>query len=266
MRPRALDWHGIRRGAALQLNGAIYLLRQQRRGELMAMAAPIYHTAGMVRALPDDGNRYGTVHEELLVTPAPRLWHQQIVVRITTAISAHLERYPIGCVLSSPADISWGPDILVQPDLFVMAIDEARTLEWTRVRSLLLAVEVLSPSTACHDRFTKRRLYQEVGVPDYWIVDPDARFVEVWTPDGSVRQKVATFRKERRLEQRCDLQSCLTEVCTGGAEPHDPGKVVPCEQCIAGGMTGGRHVTELARPLAAAADRLEMFPGRVEEP
>ena len=151
----------------------------------MGMAAPIYHTAEMVRTLPDDGNRYETVHGELLVTPAPRLWHQQIVVRITTALAIHLERYPIGCVLSSPADISWGPDILVQPDIFIAAIEEARTLAWKHVRSLLLAVEVLSPSTARYDRFTKRRLYQEVGIPDYWIVDPDARCVEVWTPDAT---------------------------------------------------------------------------------
>ena len=42
----------------------------------MGMAAPVYYTADMVRALPNDGNRYETVHGELLVTPAPRLWHQ----------------------------------------------------------------------------------------------------------------------------------------------------------------------------------------------
>jgi Uma2 family endonuclease len=44
------------------------------------------------------------------------------------------------------------------------------------------ATEVLSPSTARYDRFAKRRLYQEVGVLLYWIVDPDERLVEVWTP------------------------------------------------------------------------------------
>ncbi len=35
----------------------------------MSMAAPAYYTADMVRAMPDDGNRYETVHGELLVTP-----------------------------------------------------------------------------------------------------------------------------------------------------------------------------------------------------
>ena len=39
--------------------------------------------------------------------------------------------------------------------------------------------------TTRYDRFTKRRLYQEVGVPLYWVVDPDARQVEVWTPEST---------------------------------------------------------------------------------
>jgi Uma2 family endonuclease len=34
------------------------------------------------------------------------------------------------------------------------------------------------------DRFTKRRLYQEQGIPLYWAVDGDERLVEVWTPDA----------------------------------------------------------------------------------
>ncbi len=45
----------------------------------MGMAVPIYYSAEMVRTLPDDGNRYETVFGELLVTPAPRLWHQAVV-------------------------------------------------------------------------------------------------------------------------------------------------------------------------------------------
>ncbi len=45
----------------------------QRRDHLMGMAVPVYYSADMVRALPDDGKRYETVHGELLVTPAPKL-------------------------------------------------------------------------------------------------------------------------------------------------------------------------------------------------
>src|SRR5438034_10080720 len=54
--------------------------------DTMGMVAPVYYTADMVRALPDDGNRYEVVHGELLVTPAPRLWHQKLVGRLYSAL------------------------------------------------------------------------------------------------------------------------------------------------------------------------------------
>jgi Uma2 family endonuclease len=154
----------------------------------MGMAAPLFYSAEMVRALPDDGNRYETVHGELLVTPAPRYVHQHVVTELVVRLHRYLERNPIGRVVTSPADISWAPDVLVQPDVFVAAIDEARTFEWTRIRTLLLAAEVLSPSTARYDRFTKRRVYQEFGVSRYWIVDIESRAAEIWTPDATTPQ------------------------------------------------------------------------------
>jgi Uma2 family endonuclease len=162
----------------------------------MGMAVT-YYTADLVRALPDDGRRYEVVHGELLVTPAPRAWHQEIVGRLFEQVRGYLRRESVGHAILSPADISWSDDTLVQPDMFVVAIEEARTLDWRRMKTLLLAVEVLSPSTARADRFTKRRLYQEVGVPTYWIVDPDRRCVEVWTPEAAfpaVEWEAVTWR------------------------------------------------------------------------
>jgi len=150
----------------------------------MGMAVT-YYTADLVRALPEDGRRYEVVHGELLVTPAPRAWHQELVARLFEQVRGYLRRESVGHALLSPADISWSDDTLVQPDVFVVPLAEARTLDWRQMKTLLLAVEVLSPSTARADRFTKRRLYQEVGVPTYWNVDPDRRRVEVWTPEAA---------------------------------------------------------------------------------
>ncbi len=144
----------------------------------MGMAAPIYFTAEMVRALPDDGNRYEVVRGELLVTPAPRLWHQEIVLRMAETIREYPRREPVGHL---------------QPDLFVVPLEQARTLEWSRITELRLVAEVLSPSSPRADRFTKRGEYQRRGVPVYWIVNPDDRQVELWTPADTFPQ----FERER---------------------------------------------------------------------
>jgi len=118
----------------------------------------------------------------LLVSPAPRPRHQFVLFRLVHAIAGYLERFPIGQGATG-GDLSWSDDTLVVPDLLVVGKDEAAATKWSEVKNPLLVVEILSPSSIRHDRFTKRRLYQEVGIPLYWLVDADARTVEVWTPD-----------------------------------------------------------------------------------
>jgi Uma2 family endonuclease len=151
---------------------------------MSATAAPEFWTAGMVCALPPDGQRHETVHGELLVTPAPRVWHEIVADRLVDALKEYFAVEPAGMALKATADISWAPDVLVQPDVFVAPVSELRTLDWAAVQSLLLVVEILSPSSARADRFAKRRVYQEFGVPLYWAVDADARQVECWTPEA----------------------------------------------------------------------------------
>lgn len=151
----------------------------------MPLALDRIYTADEVRALPDDGNRYELVWGELLVTPPPRPLHQLVVERLGAALSAYCDRERIGKSWHTPADISWSDDTLVQPDVFIVSRGEAATLDWRRMKTLFLAVEVLSPRTVKQDRFQKRKLYQSQGVGVIWIVDADDRTVEIWTPDAA---------------------------------------------------------------------------------
>jgi Uncharacterized protein conserved in cyanobacteria len=152
-------------------------------------AAKGFYTAEMVRSLNASERRhwprYETVHGELLVSPAPRWWHQEVVGGIYTALRAYLSPERLGRVVISPADVTFGEaDTLVQPDIFVVPMEQSRMFDWRRIRHLLLAVEVLSPSSMRADREVKRRFYQRQGVPLYWVVDADARSVETWTPEA----------------------------------------------------------------------------------
>ena len=153
-------------------------------------------TAAEVRALIDANPlctpRYELVDGELLVTPSPGPQHQQIVLLLLFALHAYLERERVGVVFHSPSDVELEPGFLSQPDAFVLPVHEWRRLlaEGNPARELLLAIEVVSPSSGRHDRIKKRPHYQRT-VPEYWIVDTDARLVERWRP-GDERPEIIT--------------------------------------------------------------------------
>jgi Uma2 family endonuclease len=157
-------------------------------------------TAREVQSLPADGNRYEVVDGELLVTPSPRAMHQAVIGKLYLALGNYLTTLGRELTLfMGPADISWADDNLVQPDLLVVHPDELSP-SWTTFRTLLLAVEVLSPSSNRHDRITKRRLYQRQQVASYWIVDSEARLVEVWHP-ADERPEIVTDTLVWRAER-----------------------------------------------------------------
>lgn len=153
-------------------------------------------TAREVRKLiadaPSATPRYELVDGELLVTPSPRPAHQMAVGLLFAALAAYCEREGVGVALMSPSDIELQPEDIRQPDVFLLTM-----AEWKRIardgfpaRELLLAIEVISPSSARMDRVTKRRGYQ-AHLSEYWIADIDARIVERWRT-GDERPEIAS--------------------------------------------------------------------------
>ncbi len=156
------------------------------------MGMPAIHrrwTTAEVRDLMDEARhwpRFELIGGELVVTPAPGFPHQIAVTEIWLRLHTYLEAQGIGLALASPADLELQPGTITQPDVFVVPVgtggesDELPT--WADVTSLLLAVEIISPSSIRTDRVDKRDFYMESSVAEYWIVDLEARMVERWTP------------------------------------------------------------------------------------
>ena len=132
-------------------------------------------------ALPEDGLRHELLDGEHIVTPTPRPAHERMVQELWFVLrSAIGERTDLEA-FGARADMRLGARTLVQPDVFVIQNPAAgRVRDWAEAPIPLLAVEVLSPSTAARDRGSKRRWYLRAGVEEYWIVDLDARLVERW--------------------------------------------------------------------------------------
>jgi Uma2 family endonuclease len=148
-------------------------------------------TVEEVRELQDESRpwpRYELIHGQLLVTPAPGGEHQIAAFEICRVLDEFLDPLHIGLAMISPADIELQPDSIVQPDVFVVPANTplaGEFIQWTDVRSLLLAVEIISPRSARRDRGEKRKFYLDNKVPEYWVVDLEARTVERWGIDSN---------------------------------------------------------------------------------
>ncbi|MFN8668057.1 MAG: Uma2 family endonuclease [Gemmatimonadaceae bacterium] len=154
-------------------------------------------TAAMVAALPDDGTRYELLDGELVIVPSPSWNHQRLALAIRDLLAPYLRAHALGESIVAPADVEFSPRRLLIPDVFVVprAPDGRRPRSFADAQRLLLAIEVISPSTARRDRGIKRRIYMEERVDEYWIVDPDAWCIERWRR-GDERPEIVMDRLE----------------------------------------------------------------------
>lgn len=181
------------------------------------MQARRHWTAAEVRELQDEQHhwpRFELIDGELLVTLCPTPAHQVAVGEFLGALHDYCDRERVGRVLLSPSDIELTPDSITQPDVFVypMPTTRNRPLEWTDITSLVLAIEIISPSTEHTDRVTKREFYLANGVAEYWVVDLDARMVEQWSTE---RTTPAVARETLRWQPhgaRTELEIDLSRV------------------------------------------------------
>ena len=128
------------------------------------------------------GERWELVDGEVLVTPAPHWMHQRIIMRLSVLLYEYVRARAFGEVFTSPLDVKLEPGLVLQPDILVVPNGELRKRSDV-VHRLVLATEVVSPSSARYDRVTKRPHYQRHRVSEYWVVDDLSQTVERWTPD-----------------------------------------------------------------------------------
>jgi len=151
----------------------------------MAMPALVTDwTIEMLDALPDDGQRYEIIDGVLYVTPSPNEGHQDVALELSHRLVAYFMGSDIGKVMISPSDVWRGERSRnrVQPDVYVVKRTDGRRAPYPyRLRDLLLAVEVVSPSNPLLDYQVKRDLYLREGVGEYWVVHPEARNVSRWS-------------------------------------------------------------------------------------
>jgi len=130
---------------------------------------------------PDDGKRHELIDGVHYVTPSPSLTHQELLGRLHLAIGNFLvPRRHLGRVVLSPFDVVMSNHDVVEPDLLFIAGDQQTMITEANVQGPpALVVEILSPGSRRRDQGIKRKLFDEKGVREYWMVDPKGRRVSI---------------------------------------------------------------------------------------
>jgi Uma2 family endonuclease len=150
---------------------------------------------------------------ELITSPAPSFFHQKTALRFYKLLDRWVEQHQLGETIAAPLDMVLSPRRAVQPDVLFVAKDRLEIIRGRVMGAADLVAEVVSPESRRRDRLDKRDRYEQHGVREYWLIDPEAPTVEVlhlkegryqlvgrWRPRGAGPLPIAQRLFRSRLE------------------------------------------------------------------
>lgn len=149
----------------------------------------------------------------LILSDSPSFSHQEIVVRFHDVLSAWVRPRRLGKTTVSPIDMILSPRRATQPDVLFVSNERLHIIA-DRVRGAAdLVAEVVSSDSRQRDRIDKRDLYEQHGVREYWIIDPEAETVEVLFLDRGEYRLAGRWRPGEQARSR--LLKGFTVAVTG---------------------------------------------------
>ena len=137
------------------------------------------------------------------MTPAPSIIHQKAAQKLFKRLSGYIEDAGLGEVFIAPVDVELAPNVIVQPDIIVVLNAGLEKITATRIVGAPdLVVEAASPSTALYDRLSKYEAYEQAEIPEYWIVHPQAKSIELLVLEQDGYQSCGIFKGQETLPSR----------------------------------------------------------------
>lgn len=182
-------------------------------------AAPAAYqlTAADWLEFPDDGRLYEILGGELYVSPPPGIEHQRIASRLHILLHQFLADGR-GEVLFAPTGVKLSEHNIPEPDLVVILAEQAHKVGEAWIDGAPdLVVEILSPGTASRDLSVKREIYEQSGIPEYWIVDRKAGAIEVLTLEGGRYVRFGRFERGSILRSKrlTGLEAAVSSILPG---------------------------------------------------
>lgn len=146
---------------------------------------------------PDDGRRHEIIGGEHYVSPSPSAAHQDASRHIQFQLYRDIELRGLGRVYNAPMDLQLSEVDVVQPDLILILYEHRDRISSSRLLGAPdLVVEILSAATSKRDRSLKLKLYEGMGIGEYWVVDTDAHELTRYRLEGDAYGAPERFTEE----------------------------------------------------------------------
>lgn len=164
----------------------------------MAEQTKILITSEEFEALPESQHPTELIEGEIVVRGVPTIRHQTVAFNIAFLLRSTVKS---GKVFIPPISVKLNDKSYYQPDVLWISDNNPNCEigEGGIDGAPDLVVEVISIGTAKVDRGIKFETYQQAGVREYWIVEPQENFVEVWQLMDAVYTKLGLFTAEQRF-------------------------------------------------------------------
>jgi Uma2 family endonuclease len=138
------------------------------------------------KSLPE-GTPAQLIKNNIIMSPSPLVKHQKIVGKLYHQIEDLVENKDLGQTLIAPMDVYFDKENIFQPDILFISNENSRIIGEDGIYGPPdLIIEILSPSTARFDLKDKKEVYEQYGVKEYWIVDPDTKLAEGYFSEKDV--------------------------------------------------------------------------------
>jgi len=166
-------------------------------------------------ALNDD-KRYEVIEGELIMVPAPSFKHQKVLAKLGNLIFNHVNEKKLGEVVFSPIDVILKDDIVLQPDIVYISNKNTGIIKEEGIFGAPdIVIEILSPASIYKDTQVKKRIYEEAGIKEYWLVFPDEKVIEIFTLEKGLSLQVVSREKyelSSTTEKTGKIKSNLLEI------------------------------------------------------
>ena len=136
------------------------------------------------------------------MSPSPSLSHQRILARLFKALDAWVEQHRLGETVLAPIDMVLTTSRVTQPDVVFISNEQLGIMKERIMGAADLVAEIISHGSRRRDRIDKRDLYEQHGVREYWIIDPEAKTVEVLHLEKGTYRLVGRWHPGERAQSR----------------------------------------------------------------